>query len=84
MELQTILTVKQPALEAILHSLRLYMEEDECVCDAVTARLPLFAGSTTCPPDCDRCTWCIGRTALRGIGQRVDAEKEAQRCDVHL
>ena len=75
MELQTILTVKQPALEAILHSLRLYMECDECVCDAVTARLPLFAGSTTCPPDCEECMWCIGRTALRGIGQRVDAEK---------
>ena len=70
MELQTILTVKQPRFEALVHSLRLYLEQDECVCDAVSD-LPLFAGSNPCPPDCERCMWCIGRKALRGVGQTV-------------
>ncbi len=72
MEFSTILTVKQAAFEALLCSLRLYMEQDECVCDAVTAKLPLFAGNSTCPPDCEQCTWCIACKALRGVGQRAD------------
>jgi len=70
MEFQTIVTVKQAKFEALLHSLRLYLESDECVCDRFTDLPLLYA---VCPPDCDRCMWCIGRTALRGIGQRVDA-----------
>ncbi len=64
MECSTILTVKQVAFEALLRSLRLYMEQDECVCDAFTAHLPLFAGVHACPSDCEQCTWCIARTAL--------------------
>ena len=70
MDIATILTVKEPALRALVEVVRLYMEQDECVCDA-NADLPLFAGSG-CPPDCEQCMWCIGRTALRGIGQRVE------------
>ena len=73
MEFQTILTVKQACFEALVRSLRLYLAQDACVCDAVSD-LPLFAGSTPCPPDCERCMWCIGRKALRGVGQAVDAE----------
>ncbi len=72
MEVSTILTVKQAAFEALLRSLRLYMEQDECVCHAITARLPLFAEVHACPLDCELCTWCIARKALRGIGQEVD------------
>ena len=69
MELQTILTVKQPVLEAILHVLRLYMESDECVCDPNRDQ-PLFAGEHQCPPNCEACMWCIARTALRGVGKQ--------------
>ncbi len=70
MEFSTILTVKQAAFEALIHSLRLYMEQDECVCDALSD-LPLFSGNA-CPPDCEQCTWCIGRKALRGVGIQTD------------
>ena len=75
MDLQTILTVKQPAFEAILRSLRLYMESDECVCDGRADVPPLLRSldAQPCPPDCEDCTWCLGRKALRGIGQQVDA-----------
>ncbi len=72
MEIATIVTVKQVRLAALIRSIRLYMEQDECVCDAVTARLPLFAEVHACPPDCELCTWCIARNALRGIGQQAD------------
>ncbi len=72
MECSTILTVKQAAFAALLRSLRLYMEQDECVCDALTAHRPLFAGVQACPPNCEQCTWCLARKALRGIGIRAD------------
>ena len=67
MEYQTIVTVKLVRLEALIRSLQLYQEQDECVCNT-HSDLPLFAGSDTCPPDCEQCTWCIARKALRGLG----------------
>ena len=70
MEIATILTVKQAPFEALIRSLQLYMEQDECVCDALSD-LPLFSGNA-CPPDCEQCTWCIGRKALRGVGIHAD------------
>jgi len=66
----TILTVKQAAFEGLIRSLRLHMEQDERVCDGLSD-LPLFQGSA-CPPDCEQCTWCIARNALRGVAQRAD------------
>ena len=75
---ETYQVVRRADLTRVVEALRLYMEQDECVCDALPD-LPLFqAAKETCPPDCDRCMWCIGRKALRGVGQRADAEKQAQ------
>ena len=71
MEFQTIITLKQVRYEAVIRSLRLYMVEDACHCDP-NMDLPLFASSTGCPPDCEGCTWCTARKALRGVGQRVE------------
>ena len=45
MEFSTILTVKQVAFAALIRSIQLYMEQDECVCDALSD-LPLFARSS--------------------------------------
>ncbi len=75
MEIATIITVKQARFEALIHIIRLYMEQDECVCDALSD-LPLFRTDKgqACPPDCEQCMWCMGRKALRGVGQAVDAE----------
>lgn len=74
MEFATIVTVKQVAFEALLRSLRLYMEQDECVCDD-EPDLPVFkCAKSACPPDCTRCTWCIARNALRGVGEEVRHE----------
>ena len=74
MELHRILTVKQARFEALIRVIRLYMEQDECVCDG-RADLPLLRlADHSCPPECEECTWCIGRTALRGVGQTVDAQ----------
>ncbi len=72
MEVQTIVTVKQVRLAALLRSIRLYMEDDYCVC-APQPSLPGLTEEQPCPDKCGGCTWCIARTALRGIGQRVDA-----------
>ena len=72
MEIATIITVKQARFEALIHIIRLYMEQDECVCD-LNHGLPLFAGNHTCPLVCEQCMWCMGRKALRGVGQAVDA-----------
>ena len=83
MEFQTILTVKQVYFEALIRILRLYMEQDDCVCDALPD-LPLFrTAEQRCPPDCEQCTWCMGRKALRDVGQAVDDEQTVQECWKH-
>ncbi len=69
MEFQTILTVKQERFEALIRTIRLYMEQDACVCG--DNELPLLRQA--CPPECEQCTWCIGRKALTGVGQQVYA-----------
>ena len=56
MEFHTILTVKEQAFEALLRSLRLYMEQDECVCEQ-------------CVVECAGCMYCIAQTAIRNIGE---------------
>ena len=62
-------------VRVLVLALEVYMEQDECVCDGRADVPPLLRSLETqpCPPDCQECTWCMGRTALRGIGQRVDA-----------
>ena len=69
MEIATIVTVKQVRLAALIRSIRLYMEQDYCVCAAQPALLGL-AEEQPCPHECEKCTWCIGRTALRGVGEQ--------------
>ncbi len=71
MEFQTIVTLKEKHFEAIVHALRLYIADDTCAC-GVHTDLPLFAG-TQCPPNCEGCLWCIGRSALCRIGYRIEA-----------
>ena len=69
MELQTIVTLKQLRLTALIRSIRLYMEQDYCVC-AQQPSLPGLTGGQLCPGDCEGCTWCIARTALSGVGEQ--------------
>ena len=69
MELQTIVTVKQVRLVALIRSIRLYMEQDYCVCASQPA-LPGLAEEQPCPDTCEGCTWCIARTALQGVGEQ--------------
>ncbi len=70
MEFATIVTVQQVRFAALIHSLRLYMEQDYCVC-APQPGLPGITEEQTCPPDCERCQWCSARKALTGVGQKV-------------
>ncbi len=72
MEIATIVTVKQVRLAALIRSIRLYMEQDYCVCAPQPALLGL-AEEQPCPDDCEGCTWCIARTALHGVGEQVYA-----------
>ncbi len=48
--------VRRGDLEAVVFALRLYMEQDECVCEA-------------CSVECEGCMYCIAQTALRNIGE---------------
>jgi hypothetical protein len=48
--------VRRGDLEAVVFALRLYMEQDECVCE-------------TCSVHCEGCMYCIAQTALRNIGE---------------
>ncbi len=66
-------TVEEAQFTALTRTIRLYMEQDECVCDALSD-LPLFRTDKgqNCPPDCEQCMWCMSRKALRGVGQAVD------------
>ncbi len=68
MEIATIVTVKQVRLAALIRSIRLYMEQDYCVC-APQPALPGLSGEQPCPDGCEGCTWCIARTALHGVGE---------------
>ncbi len=54
MELATIITVKQARFEALIHIIRLYMEQDYCVC-AQQPALPGLAKEQPCPDDCEGC-----------------------------
>ncbi len=69
MEVQTIVTVKQVRLATLIRSIRLYMEQDYCVCAQQPALLGM-AEEQPCPDGCEGCTWCIARTALRGVGEQ--------------
>ena len=71
MEFATIVTVKQVCFAALIRSLQLYMEQDYCVC-APQPGLPGITEQQACPPDCERCMWCIGRKALADVGHTVD------------
>ena len=75
MEFSTILTVKQVAFDRLIASLRVYMDSDECVCHVGRDAPPLLRAmeAQPCPPDCEDCTWCLGRKALRGVGIHADA-----------
>ena len=74
MAFQTILTVKQERFDALIAMLQLYMEQDECVCDGRADIPPILRNleAQPCPPDCEDCTWCSGRKALRGVGVSVE------------
>ena len=69
MEVQTIVTVKQVRLATLIRSIRLYMEQDYCVCAQQPALLGM-AEEQPCPDGCEGCTWCIARTALGGVGEQ--------------
>ncbi len=69
MEIATIVTVKQVRLAALIRSIRLYMEQDYCVCAPQPALLGL-AEEQPCLDGCEGCTWCIARTALHGVGEQ--------------
>jgi hypothetical protein len=49
--------VQRGHLEAVVFALRLYMEQDECVCE-----------QESCPPRCEGCMYCIAHSALVVIG----------------
>ena len=72
MEVQTIVTVKQARLTGLIRSIRLYMEQDYCVCAPQPVLLGM-AEEQPCPDGCEGCTWCIAHTALKGVGERVYA-----------
>ena len=48
------------AVEALAFALRLYIEQDECVCDA-----------ERCPANCKGCMFCIAHYTLRRIGEEA-------------
>ena len=76
MEFQTILTVKEVAFNRLIEAIRVYMDSDECVCHVGRDTPPLLRQmeDEDCPPDCEECTWCLGRKALRGVGLSVEEE----------
>lgn len=57
--------VDRGALEAVVFALHLYMDQDECVCEA-----------QPCPDDCGQCMYCIAYGALEQIGEAPDVEQE--------
>ena len=56
--------VDRGALENLASALRLYMLADACTCWA--------GGIEPCSDGCERCLYCVGRTALTAIGAEDD------------
>ena len=52
--------IERGALQALAFALRLYMEQDECMCDA-----------EECPDNCEGCMFCIAHSALTRIGEEA-------------
>ncbi len=51
--------VEENGYQRVLHALRLYMDTDNCVCEE----------EGECPPNCEKCMYCIGYNALRLAGE---------------